>query len=57
MGLGLPDDGYDYLQHLRACGGPGRVEGLPDAADTPLTDSDAAGALLAPRACPERALP
>ena len=46
MGLGLPDDGYDYLQHLRACGGPGRVEGLPEAADTPGTDNDAAGALL-----------
>ena len=46
MGLGLTDDGYDYLQHLRACGGPGRVEGLPEAADTPGVDSDAAGALL-----------
>ncbi|KAK9846608.1 hypothetical protein WJX81_007566 [Elliptochloris bilobata] len=35
VGLGMPDDGYDYLQHLRVCGGPGKVEGLPDAADTP----------------------
>ena len=46
MGLGLPDDGYDYLQHMRACGGPGRVEGLPEAADAPGMDNDAAGALL-----------
>ncbi len=45
VGLGLPDDGYDYLQHLRVPGGQGRVEGLPEAADVP-DEEETAGASL-----------